>query len=126
MSDAMDGRRCEGRCEPHGGRVRRVRVEMAGNPLADIEFDYCDEAIREDRRRGFTVTEIESRAQCEGNVWGTVYGLLHYAAWRLPMTVSTAELGGLPTDTENAACAVRKAMRLVDSAMNDDTVGEQE
>jgi hypothetical protein len=45
--------KCEGSCEEHAGEVRQVIVSGHGwNPTP---FTYCDNAIIEDRRRGFTV-----------------------------------------------------------------------
>lgn len=44
--------KCNGECEPHKGEVERVTVTWNGKPL---EFNYCQEAIKEDCRRGFKV-----------------------------------------------------------------------
>lgn len=55
--------KCEGVCSSFvngcRGEVKRVRVRDKGDtfPYKDWGyFNYCDEAIAEDRRRGFTVT----------------------------------------------------------------------
>lgn len=54
---AAQRKSCEGACENHVGEVVTVHVTSPkGNDWG--EFDYCEEAIAEDRRRGFTV-EIE-------------------------------------------------------------------
>lgn len=45
---------CEGSCENHSGRVRRV-VIGGSSSFAGIEFNYCENAIKEDERRGFTI-----------------------------------------------------------------------
>jgi len=44
---------CDGSCEEHVGVIRRVHVEKWG------EFNYCEEAIAEDERRGLVVRIIE-------------------------------------------------------------------
>lgn len=41
--------KCEGACEEHRGEVKEVLVQGWGY------FNYCEEAIKEDTRRGFTV-----------------------------------------------------------------------
>ena len=48
------GKECEGGCEEHVGTVNQVTV--TGNGFkGGFTFNYCEEAIAEDRRRGFTV-----------------------------------------------------------------------
>ena len=47
---------CDGACASHDGEVVRVVVAGWG------EFDYCQEAIREDRRRGLIVEVEEGEA----------------------------------------------------------------
>ena len=58
-------RQCDGSCEDysngHSGPVRRVHVWGHGASKEDPwEFYYCDIAIAEDRKRGFTVEEVAS------------------------------------------------------------------
>ncbi len=45
--------KCEGSCEEHRGEVVRVRVTDTGKDWG--EFDYCEAAIEEDKRRGLFV-----------------------------------------------------------------------
>lgn len=47
--------KCEGQCEQHIGRV--VRVEVFDNVTMKSwgDFDYCQQAIEDDRAKGFTV-----------------------------------------------------------------------
>jgi len=44
---------CEGYCEKYKGEVHRVKVY--GTDFNGMEFNYCEEAIEEDIRRGFLV-----------------------------------------------------------------------
>ena len=46
-------RACEGSCETHKGEVIPVIIE--GHGWDGAKFNYCQEAIREDERRGFVV-----------------------------------------------------------------------
>jgi len=46
-------RACEGSCEIHKGEVIPVIIE--GHGWDGIKFNYCQEAIEEDERRGFVV-----------------------------------------------------------------------
>ena len=46
-------RACEGSCEIHKGEVIPVIIE--GHGWDGIKFNYCQEAIKEDERRGFIV-----------------------------------------------------------------------
>lgn len=46
-------KKCEGSCEEHRGEVVRVKVTDTGKDWG--EFDYCQEAIEEDKRRGLEV-----------------------------------------------------------------------
>jgi len=46
---------CEGKCERHVGKVQRVHVCDAVHDHDWGEYWYCQEAIKEDRSRGFTV-----------------------------------------------------------------------
>lgn len=46
---------CEGDCEEHTGEVRRVRVKDTQANLDWGFFNYCENARREDERRGFWV-----------------------------------------------------------------------
>ncbi len=50
-------KKCEGSCEEHRGQVVRVKVTDIGKDWG--EFDYCEEAIEEDERRGLDVKIIE-------------------------------------------------------------------
>jgi len=54
---------CEGAChETHGGHDGRVRkVIVSGQGQRAVEFNYCENAIAEDRSRGFQVDEV---AEC--------------------------------------------------------------
>lgn len=45
--------KCEGACDKHRGDVAEVRV--FGNGWQPMRFNYCQEAIEEDERRGFVV-----------------------------------------------------------------------
>jgi hypothetical protein len=47
---------CDGSCEEHKGECKVVFVESANHRCPYWYFSYCDEAIAEDKRRGFTVT----------------------------------------------------------------------
>lgn len=51
---------CDGNCnDTHGGHdgdVRSVIVTRAGSP--EWEFNYCENAVAEDRSRGLTVTDL--------------------------------------------------------------------
>lgn len=47
-------RACEGSCEIHKGEV--IPVIIKGHGWDGIKFNYCQEAIEEDGRRGFVVT----------------------------------------------------------------------
>lgn len=45
---------CQGSCEQHKGEIHMVTVE--DEKLQKVwQFDYCEEAIAEDKRRGFNV-----------------------------------------------------------------------
>lgn len=46
-------RACDGSCEIHKGEVIPVIIE--GHGWDGIKFNYCQEAIEEDERRGFVV-----------------------------------------------------------------------
>ena len=46
-------RACEGSCEIHKGEV--IPVIITGHGWDDTKFNYCQEAIEEDERRGFVV-----------------------------------------------------------------------
>lgn len=48
---------CSGSCEEHTWDVQQVHVW--GNCHDWGEFWYCEEAIREDRRRGLTVEPVD-------------------------------------------------------------------
>jgi hypothetical protein len=54
---------CDGACEHHEGDVRTVTVGGWGN------FNYCQSAINEDRRRGLVVFEEQyaAIAKAEGD-----------------------------------------------------------
>lgn len=47
--------KCEGSCEEHRGQIRRVEIKSDKHPNGTWgAFNYCEEAIEEDQRRGFT------------------------------------------------------------------------
>lgn len=50
---------CDGNCQTHQGDVIKVNISAWG------EFNYCQEAIKEDQRRGFTVTLIKAQPEQE-------------------------------------------------------------
>ena len=50
-------KQCEGSCKKHIGDVEEVHV-IFKNKYDWGTFCYCQEAIAEDRRRGFTVTRL--------------------------------------------------------------------
>ena len=51
------GRACEGNClATHGEHSREVeKVLVSGMGTVEMEFYYCQNAIQEDEKRGFTV-----------------------------------------------------------------------
>jgi hypothetical protein len=51
----MENTKCEGSCEEHKGDVKKVKVYEDDYSGRTWFFDYCQEAIEEDKRRGFTV-----------------------------------------------------------------------
>jgi len=53
---------CEGSCEEHRGNVRPVECWGPGDS-DPWRFNYCDEAIAEDTRRGFRVVEANKEAK---------------------------------------------------------------
>ena len=50
--------KCEGSCEEHVGKVVTVHV-VSERGFDWGEFNYCEEAIAEDERRGMTVEIVE-------------------------------------------------------------------
>lgn len=46
---------CEGSCSGHYGEVCPVRITKNGSVFNGMEFNYCEEAVREDISRGFDV-----------------------------------------------------------------------
>ena len=52
---------CEGSCTVHRGIVRPVKCFEPDDP-EPWRFNYCDEAVEEDTRRGFAVVEIGQAA----------------------------------------------------------------
>ena len=48
---------CDGSCDEHVGTVRPVECWGPNDP-EPWRFNYCDEAIAEDTRRGFRVVEV--------------------------------------------------------------------
>ena len=48
------GKKCDGSCDPHEGEVVPVMVYGSFWPIC-VDFNYCEEARREDVRRGFRV-----------------------------------------------------------------------
>ena len=57
---------CDGLCKEHRGRVRPVKCYQLMD-RSPWRFHYCEEAIQEDRRRGFTV---ETEDEEETNQFG--------------------------------------------------------
>jgi hypothetical protein len=52
--------KCEGNCtEDNGLHKGDVRTVIVTDKNRSFKFNYCEEAIEEDRRRGFTVTVID-------------------------------------------------------------------
>lgn len=51
----MSIKHCDGSCEGHSGEVRPVTVYGGSIPESGWNFNYCDEAVAEDGRRGFRV-----------------------------------------------------------------------
>lgn len=49
--------KCEGSCEEHKGDVKRVHVWYGSKDWG--EFDYCDQAIEEDERRGMQIELVK-------------------------------------------------------------------
>ena len=52
---------CEGSCKEHKGKLRLVKVALY-KPI-DFNwgiFTYCENAIKEDKQRGFTVTDCDT------------------------------------------------------------------
>ena len=49
---------CDGGCRIHIGRIRTVTVVDKDSGRDWGEFNYCQEAIDEDTKRGFEVKEI--------------------------------------------------------------------
>lgn len=49
--------KCCGSCEEHEGEVKEVHV-VSPNGYDWGTFFYCETAVAEDEKRGFTVTEI--------------------------------------------------------------------
>jgi hypothetical protein len=61
MNKQPEALQCDGACNPHEGDVRTVIVEGWSN------FNYCQAAIDEDRRRGFwVIDEQEAITKAEG------------------------------------------------------------
>ena len=52
---------CEGRCEEHTERVRRVWIAKKQNWGDWGYFYYCDNAIETDRANGFTIEIVEEK-----------------------------------------------------------------
>jgi hypothetical protein len=53
---------CEGSCEERGGHIGEiVRVIVSSNTWKPMEFNYCQAAIEEDKKRGFTVEIIQEK-----------------------------------------------------------------
>jgi hypothetical protein len=53
--------KCEGSCEQHHGEVVSVRVIDKDTGQDWGLFNYCEEAIQEDLRRGFEVKRIKKK-----------------------------------------------------------------
>ncbi len=54
---------CEGSCEEHKGEVVPVLCYAPGDRGEPWKFNYCEEAIAEDERRGFTVIKANPTGQ---------------------------------------------------------------
>ena len=54
----MNKIKCDGSCEEHVGEIVTVHVVSPGGHDWG-EFNYCEEAIAEDRRRGMTVEILQ-------------------------------------------------------------------
>lgn len=50
---------CQGTCKKHRGLITRVEVRDIRNGKDWGLFWYCEEAIKEDKRRGFTVSVLD-------------------------------------------------------------------
>ena len=48
---------CEGACKIHRGDISYVIIY--GHGWDGLKFNYCQEAIQEDKRRGFNVKKIK-------------------------------------------------------------------
>jgi hypothetical protein len=51
----MAGNECDGSCDEHSGDVKRYRVVDPTNHQDWGHYWYCDEAVEEDKRRGFNL-----------------------------------------------------------------------
>jgi hypothetical protein len=51
--------KCDGSCDQHRGEVRPVECWYPGD-TEPWRFNYCDEAVAEDTRRGFRVVEANA------------------------------------------------------------------
>lgn len=52
----METLQCEGTCNERGGHVGSIKkITLAWPPGKTIEFNYCEEAIREDKERGLEI-----------------------------------------------------------------------
>jgi len=56
---------CQGECKREGRCIGNVKkVEVSGNGFkGPFAFFYCQEAIAEDKRRGFLVKEVDEKEQ---------------------------------------------------------------
>lgn len=53
---------CEGSCKERDGHAGEVvRVIVSSNTWKPMEFNYCQAAIEEDKKRGFTVEIIQEK-----------------------------------------------------------------
>jgi hypothetical protein len=56
LANCLTRTHCEGGCETHRGDTRVVRViDQSGTPHDWGFYRYCDEAMKEDTRRGMTL-----------------------------------------------------------------------
>lgn len=59
--NSFQAKNCEGNCEEHHGSIKRVDVRCDHHPSGTWgEFWYCDEAIKEDKRRGLNPIIVEN------------------------------------------------------------------
>ena len=72
LTAAFTPLRCDGSCDEHRGDVRPVECWAPGDS-EPWRFNYCDEAIAEDTRRGFRVVEANKPLSGTEAASGSVY-----------------------------------------------------